>query len=134
MRYIWLAALAALLPLTAAHAGEQTARIELHAYVPVICRADFQSAPLVAPNSQIQLGAIHEFCNAGSGYRVAVEYEPVANAGVLLIDGRPVLLNSSGHAVIQQASGPAIKTSFLAYLPGANPIATLHISIQANAI
>jgi len=134
MRHALLVAFAALLPLTAAQAADQTARIELHGYVPVICRADFYSAPVIAPNNRVQLGAIHEFCNAGSGYRVVVEYQPAADPGALLIDGHPVFLDGSGHAVLQQVSGPAIKTSFLAYLPGRTPITALHISIQAAAI
>lgn len=134
MRHILLAALAAALPLTAAQAAEQTARIELHGYVPVICRADFESAPFVAPNNKVQLGAIHEFCNAGSGYRVVVAYEPGGDPGILFVDGRPIFLDGSGSAVIQQAFGPAIKTSVLAYIPGRNPIANLHISIQATNI
>jgi hypothetical protein len=134
MRRILLAALVAALPLTAARAGEQTARIELRGYVPVICRADFESAPFVGPDKKVQLGALHEFCNAGSGYRVVVEYQPGADPGILLVDGRPVFLGSSGSTVIQQAFGPAIKTSLLAYIPGRNPIANLHISIRAANI
>jgi len=134
MRRILLAALAAVLPLTAARAAEQTTRIELRGYVPVICRADFESAPFTSPDNKMQLGAIHEFCNAGSGYRVIVEYQAGGDPGILLVDGRPIFLDGSGSAVIQQAFGPAIKTSFLAYIPGRNPIASLHISIRAANI
>ena len=134
MRRILLATLAAALPLTAAKAAEQTARIQLHGYVPVICRADFGSAPFAAPNSQVQLGVLHEFCNAGSGYQVVVEYQPTSDAGAILIAGRRVLLDGSGRAVIEQASGPAIKSSLLAYIPGRNPISNLHISIRAANI
>jgi hypothetical protein len=121
----------ALLPL-AAHAAEN-ARIEVHGFAPVVCHADFVSVPLVTPG-KIRLGLIREFCNAGAGYQVVVEYRPTAHPGALLIDGRCVALDGSGRAVIQSSRGPAERTSFLAYLPGRDRLATLNVSIHAAAL
>jgi hypothetical protein len=136
MRYALLVALAAasqIGSMCGAHASEQTARIELHGYVPVICRADFEASSSLTGNAW-HLGAIHEFCNAGTGYQVVVEYEPTADPGSLLLDGRLIPLDASGHMVIQQVYGPAIQTSLLGYVPGNRPISNLHISLQTKLI
>jgi hypothetical protein len=82
----------------------------------------------------MRLGAIHEFCNAGSGYQVVVEYAPTSDPGALLVDGRFIPLDGSGRTVIQQVSGPALETRFLGYFPGHQPISNLHISLQTTAI
>lgn len=130
-RYSILAvmALAALAP-TAASASSSTATITIRGFVPVICRANFDSAPSMGANGVEELGNIDEFCNSGGGYRVIVDYDPGVDPGSLVIDGRQVALDGSGTAVIDQSSGPAIASRSLGYIPGNQPINNLHIRVE----
>jgi hypothetical protein len=84
----------------------------------------------VGEGGLIQLGALDEFCNSGSGYQVVVDYMPSESPGEILVDGQPVLLNSSGRTVIVRSSGPAIMTRNLAYMPGAQTVASLNIHVE----
>ena len=119
----------ALLAPTAASASA-TATLTLRGFVPVICRANFQSAPSEGANGVEQLGSIDEFCNDGGGYRVVVDYDPGTDPGSLVVDGRQVVLDGSGTAVIAESSGPAINTRTLGYIPGEQPISNLHIRVE----
>ncbi|HEX3919744.1 MAG TPA: hypothetical protein VHW60_20590 [Caulobacteraceae bacterium] len=123
-----LLALALLAP-TAASA-EATATLTLRGFVPVICRANFESAPSEGANGVEQLGSIDEFCNSGAGYQVIVDYDPGASSsGTLVVDGRQVVLDGSGSVVIDQSTGPAISSKSLGYIPGDQPISNLHIRV-----
>ncbi|HEY1836187.1 MAG: hypothetical protein WBQ17_03340 [Rhizomicrobium sp.] len=119
----------------AAQAEGVTARIEIRGYVPVICNADFSpQPPQPGMAGWMHLGAVHEFCNSGSGFQLVVDYLPTSDPGTLVVDGRQVRLDGSGHTVIERHAGPAIETSLLGYIPGRQPISNLHISMQSFAI
>ncbi|MGD7099986.1 hypothetical protein ACQCR5_25630, partial [Ralstonia pseudosolanacearum] len=57
-----------------AAADQASHTFELRGVVPVVCRADFQSAVQEQADGVIQLGSTQEFCNAGQGYNVIVDY------------------------------------------------------------
>jgi hypothetical protein len=120
-------ALALLVP-TAASA-ESTATLTLRGFVPVICRANFESSPSEGADGVEQLGSIDEFCNSGAGYTVIVDYDPGTSSGSLVVDGRQVALDGSGSVVIAQSTGPAIASRSLGYIPGDQPISNLHIRV-----
>ena len=111
-----------------------TSTIELRGYVPVICRATLHSAPAFRDDGVVELGSLDEFCNAGSGYRVVVDYAPGEDPGQLLVDGREVPLDRSGRTVIAQVSGPSISSRNLAYVPSDRPIAALSIHVETASV
>lgn len=130
-RYTTLALMVLALLAPTAAAAASTATLTLHGFVPVICRANFESAPSEGANGIEELGNIDEFCNSGRGYRVIVDYDPGTDPGFLVVDGRQVALDGSGTVVIAQSSGPAITKSSLGYIPGEQPISNLHIRVEA---
>ena len=132
MSRIFIAAVLATLASWPAEAATQT--IELHGVVPVICRADFQSDPTIGGDGTMHLGTLNEFCNAGSGYEILVDYDGSADPGSLLIDGQAVALNASGHSVLVSMNGPRAITQSLSYIPGSRPITSVHILIQSSLI
>jgi len=116
-----------------APAGAATEVIRIHAFVPVICHADFAGVP--APQGPLmQLGNLTEFCNDSSGYRIVADYTQASDPGELIIDGVPVVLNPSGHVVLTQTNGPRAVTQSIAYRPGSTPITTISIQLQAASI
>jgi hypothetical protein len=127
-----IAAVLAVLAACPARAATET--IEIHGVVPVICRADFQSSPSMVANGLMELGTIDEFCNAGSGYQIVVDYDGSSDAGSLIVDGQAIALNASGHTIITSMSGPRIVTQSLAYEPGSHPISAVHIQILTSLI
>ena len=115
-----------------AAADQASHTFELRGVVPVVCRADFQSAVQEQADGVIQLGSTQEFCNAGQGYNVIVDYAAGQDAGALIVDGREVALNGSGSAVIAAVSGPARQGRQIAYRPGDTRLSSLRIRVQAN--
>ncbi len=128
------AALGLLASLLSCPALAATQTIEIQGVVPVICRADFESQPRIGSDGAVQLGTLNEFCNAGSGYQIFVDYDGSADAGSLLVDGQPVVRNASGHSVLVSMSGPRAVSQSLSYLPGSHPISAVHIQIQSSQI
>jgi len=116
-----------------AGAETQTEVIRITGYVPVICRADFMPQA-VAPAALMQLGTITEFCNDGYGYRITADYAAGGDPGMLVIDNVEVPLSPSGHAEIVHMDGPRAITQTVAYRPGATPITTISIALQAASI
>ena len=108
--------------------------ITLHAFVPVICHADFNPAPVQLSGAIVPLGSDNEFCNAGMGYTVTASYAAGVDPGQLIVDGRSVSLSASGQTVIASSPGPAIMQRLISYVPGATPITTLRVSVQSVAI
>jgi hypothetical protein len=129
MRRLLAALILICTPLAPASAATEVIRI--HAYVPLICRADFQARP-AERGGLIELGSINEFCNSGSGYQVIAEYPAAADPGALVVDGQTVRLDGSGRALLATMNGPRLVTQSLAYLPGTTPIATIHIQLLAT--
>jgi len=115
-------------------ASAATETIEVRGVVPVICRADFQSAYSPRGDGSMMLGAIDEFCNASSGYRVVVDYSGTDDPGALIVDGRWVPLDPSGHTVISMMDGPRMVSERLGYRPGSHPISALHVQIETDLI
>ena len=129
-RYTILAPMVLMALAPTAASASSTATVTLRGFVPVICRANFQSAPSEGANGVEELGRIDEFCNSGGGYRVIVDYDPGTDLGTLVVDGRQVGLDGSGTAVIAQSSGPAVTSRSLGYIPGGQPISHLHIRLE----
>ena len=126
-----------LLGAASANAGVDNAikaTITLRAYVPVICHADFNPAPVQLSGAIVPLGSDSEFCNAGTGYTVTASYVAGADPGQLIVDGRSVDLSASGQTVIVNSPGPAIVQRQISYVPGTTPITTLRVSVQSGAI
>jgi hypothetical protein len=107
--------------------------ISIHGTVPVICHADFLSAPVVQ-DGQVQLGTLQEFCNSGYGYQIVADYPSTDDPGMLVIDGQRVILNGSGHAVLAVMDGPRLISQTLAYVPGKSPITAIRIQLLPGAI
>lgn len=127
------AALLILAGLCCAPAQGASEVIHIRGYVPVICRADFLASPAPA-GAQVRLGVLDEFCNAGAGYQIVADYPSSDDPGALVIDGRKVPLDASGHAVLAVMDGPRAVTQTLSYIPGRTPIATLRIQLLPGAI
>lgn len=124
---------AALISSGPAAASEAHATFEIRGYVPLICRATFSGSVVSVSDGVYPLGTVDEFCNSGSGYAVAVEYDGSDEAGQLLVDGRPVALDRSGHTEIDRSAGPASLLRQISYAPGAQPITTLRVYVNANS-
>lgn len=78
---------------SAAAADRSTYEFKINARVALFCRisAPFEGLPLPASAIQedgIQLGAVTETCNSGSGYRVEARFQNV-RTGTLMLDERP---------------------------------------------
>lgn len=93
-----------------------TFRLQL--VVPVICTVQHRPA-LSAVADGYMLGNLQEYCNAPSGYRVALRYAPGSMRGAVVSLGQErVVLDGSGHAVISQASGPRVREREIFTAPG----------------
>ncbi|HZZ86865.1 MAG TPA: hypothetical protein VFE13_00895 [Caulobacteraceae bacterium] len=131
VRWLVPAGLALAMLAPAAVSASSTATLTIRGYVPLICRANFESAPAAGPHGVEQLGRIHEFCNSATGYRVIADYDGGRDTGYLLVDGRRVDLDGGGSVVIAESRGPAATTRSLGYVPGGRPIGHLHIRVQS---
>jgi hypothetical protein len=126
---------ATVLTASPAFAGETAQRsFEIRGVVPLVCNATYDGNIAVESDGTIDLGAVREFCNSGSGYRVVATYSGSADPGSLIVDGRAVALNASGQTTIAESAGPAILSRQLAYRPGSAPIGSLRIDLIASAI
>ena len=108
--------------------------VTIGGYVPLVCRADYAPAISFRPDGVIDLGSVREFCNSGSGYQVVVEYTPTSAPGALILNGNEIALNSSGSTVVAEVAGPAILTRNIAYRPGAQPISSIRVRLQADTV
>ena len=100
-------------------------------YVPVICRANVDATRIAPVAGRTSLGMLKEFCNSPTGYRVIADYSAnLANAR-LIVDGQPVVLGTSGSAVISQSAGAAIADHTLALeLPQGGAAGNLSFRIE----
>lgn len=62
--------------------------VHIRATVPLFCRvrATFDDAPITAVTSDLELGAVDEVCNNGTGYKVSAQFLNVSS-GELNVDG-----------------------------------------------
>ncbi len=85
-----------------ANAEKVGLRIELQGRVGVVCKLDFASATVMpSQGTQIEFGMVQEFCNAGSGYRISVNYDPTMLGGAQLrLGGDAVQFGETGSEVV----------------------------------
>lgn len=86
-------------------------RIELKAQVGVVCKLDFDSA-MVTPDqgSHIQFGMVQEFCNAASGYRISLNFDPSMLQGARFqLGSDAVELGNSGYEVVTRYDAANIR-------------------------
>ena len=114
--------------------GALSRSIRIEGFVPEICRADFNATPAPLGAQVVSLGSDSEFCNASRGYAVVANYAGGRDPGALIVDGHVVPLSVSGHTIIAVQRGPASLTRQISYRPGATPITTLRVSVDAGAI
>ena len=89
--------------------------------VPVLCRVSFTAGSDADQGGAFDLGRLGEYCNAGAGYSVVVDYAPGTLRGaVLQLGADRVVLDGSGEAVISQSPGARIRQRELLATPGAN--------------
>jgi hypothetical protein len=84
------------------------ATFEVSGFVPVICRANLNSAIVPVTDGEAPLGTLNEFCNSPAGYEIFVESSSELDGAMLLVDGREVPLSGSRPALIVSSKGPAI--------------------------
>ena len=101
-------AIGATAAIAAPQSGSNSMSIDIVARVPVICRTQMTGAMVATTGNTYRLGALNEFCNNASGYRVIADYSPSLANAKLMVDGKPVPLNKSGSAVVSQSSRAAI--------------------------
>ena len=118
----------------AAAADSASRSFEIRGVVPVVCNATYQPAISFREDGTIDLGAVAEFCNAGTGYRVVAEYNSASDPGTLIVDGHDVALGAGGETVIAEVGGPNILSRQLAYRPGTTTLTSLRIKLEANSI
>jgi hypothetical protein len=109
-----------------------TGTLTLSLTVPVLCRVSYSSAGAgESVGEAVNLGQLKEFCNAGSGYNVVVDYSPGSLRGaVLQLGDDRVVLDGSGEAVLSYAAGPRIRTRQLLAIPGENGFDTSALTFQ----
>jgi hypothetical protein len=135
MKKLMFALLVASIPASAgADPSNGSQSLNIGGYVPLVCRADYTPAIAYRPDGVIDLGSIREFCNSGSGYQVVVEYSATEAPGTLILNGDEIKLEPGGSTVVAEVTGPAILTRNIAYKPGSEPITSLRIRLQADAV
>lgn len=102
LTYLSMAAVMAATPAAAATYG-----IHLQGHVPVACHVNAGQGPVLIDGDLVDLGNLHEFCNAPAGYDVYVDYSPDLAGAKLLVDGSEVLLTDEGSAKFDENAGPA---------------------------
>ncbi|MFI4933459.1 MAG: hypothetical protein ACHP7N_02465 [Caulobacterales bacterium] len=88
--------------------------LAISGFVPVICRAQLDSAPIPSQAGVVPLGQMQELCNNANGYEVWVDYSPTLAGDTLVVDGQQIALTASGSTRIVASSGPNIATRSLA--------------------
>jgi hypothetical protein len=104
--------------------------------VPVLCKVSYSAVGAGGKVGEaVTLGQLKEYCNAGSGYRVVVNYPAGSMRGAMLQLGDDrVTLDGSGEAVLSSASGPRIRTRNLIASPGANGFDTAALSFELRTV
>ena len=83
-------------------------RIGITWQVPVLCRVSVDAAMVPQIAGRVSLGTMEEFCNNPTGYRVVVSYPQLAAPAKLIVDGREILLGTSGFAVVAESDRAGI--------------------------
>ena len=109
----------AMLPIEALHA-KASQGVRLSAIVPTICKVVHRGTT-TQQGTSFALGQIFEYCNAPTGFRVTVDYEPGSLRGTSLqLGSHSIVLDGSGHNEILHADGPQINSWELAATPSAS--------------
>lgn len=132
-----IVALAALAAAGSAQAAEPDSnaagqvRIGITGQVPVLCRVSVDAAMVPQIAGRVSLGTMEEFCNNPTGYRVVVSYPQLAAPAKLIVDGREILLGTSGFAVVAESDRAGIVERDLQLeLTGPNEPAQLSFRIE----
>jgi hypothetical protein len=130
-----VAGLGAALAALPASAGA-TGSLAISLTVPVLCKVSYSTTGAGGKAGEaVMLGQLKEYCNAGSGYRVVVDYPAGSMRGaVLQLGDDRVTLDGSGEAVLSSASGPRIRTRNLMASPGANGFDTAALSFELRTV
>lgn len=89
-------------------AGSASYSIGITGYVPVICRAEFNSSVVPTNPGATSLGHLQQFCNSPNGYQIFVDSSPELANATLMVGGRKVTLSGSGSTLVTASQGPAI--------------------------
>lgn len=92
-----------------AAASAAASRIELHGFVPVICRYEVNSSVVSVQDGTADFGPVQQFCNSGRGYVFTVQHDPNFH-GLFVVDGHAVPASPSGLTVLEQSSTPTART------------------------
>jgi hypothetical protein len=82
--------------------------LQISGFVPTVCHANLDNNAVASQAGEVALGQLDEFCNDGAGYQVWVDYSPNLAGDTLTVGGQQIVLDSSGTAMIDAASGPNI--------------------------
>lgn len=110
--------------------------IQLHAYVPVLCRVQLDATPgLPDEEGIVQLGHADEFCNAPRGYRVVVQHSQDLVGAALISGGVRIPLSPTGETVLTDSYHPDLRRIELAADLGERPeeFRSLSVRIEAKA-
>ncbi len=106
--------------------------ITLSLQVPVLCTVKADAAGASAADAAaVQLGSLHEYCNAPRGYDLVVHYTPGTLKGMTLIAGdNRVQLDGSGQAVVARLTGPTVKDRNIEAIPGPDGFDADHLDFD----
>jgi hypothetical protein len=102
--------------------------------VPVQCTITYGPGAGSASGGEVELGSIHEYCNAVHGYDLVVHYSPGTLEGSVLIAGEDqVTLDGSGTALVERSPIPRNRNRSLAVIPGPNGLDADHLDFELVA-
>jgi len=102
--------------------------------VPVQCSITYGPGSGAAQGGEVELGSIHEYCNAARGYDLVVHYAPGTLQGSVLIAGEDqVTLDGSGTAIVDRSPIPRNRNRSLAVIPGPHGLDADHIDFEVVA-
>lgn len=87
---------------------QATYSLQISGFVPTVCNANLDNNAVASQAGEVALGQLNEFCNDGAGYQVWVDYSPSLAGDTLTVGGQQIVLDSSGSALIDSASGPNV--------------------------
>jgi len=105
----------------------------LNMTVPLHCVVRHQPVELGAPaaGGVVSLGHVREYCNAPGGYQLIINYTPGTLRGARITAGsNEVVLDGSGRAILDRATGPRVRVRNLSVVPGADGFNTDRIDLQ----
>jgi hypothetical protein len=103
-----------------AAAFDPSASFSLRLTVGVNCTVQHQPSGYGAPTEDgVSLGELREYCNAPTGYQLAVSYAPGSLRGATVRVGNDeVVLTGSGNAILSRVPGPSMRNRTVSAKPG----------------